>query len=145
MCSVFCPKAQRLLQEISCAEDRAAGEAIANNFDYRAVDAEQREILIERVADALAELGPMTPRAVRRAIVSGTSPIDGGYVADIVADVVEKHVRNRFNLTASQYDLDFTDMAREVERLLAAQLDDVFDLDDAAHAVAEALEEEHAE
>ena len=56
MCSLFCPKSQRLLQEIGSAEDYAAGVALSNQFDYDALDAEQREILKERVADALAEL-----------------------------------------------------------------------------------------
>jgi hypothetical protein len=87
----------------------------------------------------------MTPRAIRRAIARGTEPIDALFVADMVADVVEGHIRTHFTLTGAAYDLAFTDMTREIERLLAVQLNDVFDLDDAAHAVAEAMEEEHAQ
>ena len=56
MTSRFCPKSRRLLEEISCAENRAAGEAISNQFDYTALDHEECELLKERVADALAEL-----------------------------------------------------------------------------------------
>ena len=56
MCSRFSPKARRLLEEIGCAENRAAGEALVREFDFDALDPEECELLKERVADALAEL-----------------------------------------------------------------------------------------
>lgn len=86
----------------------------------------------------------MTPRTIRKALLFGTTPIDAGYVADLVAGIVEGHIRKHFKLTAAAYDLAFIDMARAIERLLTAQLDDVIDLDDAVSAIAEAIEEEHA-
>ena len=81
-------------------------------------------------------------RRLRQALIFGTTPVEAGHVADRVANVVEFYVRARFNLTAAQYDLDFTDPARAVERLLTAQLDDVIDIDDAVEAIASAIEEE---
>lgn len=56
MTSRFSPKARRLLEEIGCAEDRAAGETLVREFDFDALDAEQREILKECVADLMHEL-----------------------------------------------------------------------------------------
>ena len=90
-----------------------------------------------------AEPRPCQRRRLRQALVFGTTPVEAGHVADRVTAVVELYVRVRFNLTAAQYDLDFTDLARAVERLLTAQLDDVIDIDDAVEAIASAIEEEN--
>jgi hypothetical protein len=74
---------------------------------------------------------------LRRRVVSVLieACFDCGHIADQVTSIVEKSVRRRFGLTAAQFEFDFRDMTRDVECMLADQLQAVLDFDSAVDTV----------
>jgi hypothetical protein len=64
---------------------------------------------------------------------------DHGGVADEVGRIVEQALRGRFKLTATDFDLSFTDMMRRIEDLLADRLGDALDRGAVADAAVEEL------
>lgn len=94
-------------------------------------------------SEAARSEGNPTDEGLRKrlveALIYGTDLLDGVGLAVDVAAIVEDHVRAHFDLTAAQYDLWFTDMAREIEQLVIDELADAIDFDDAIAAMMEAV------
>ncbi len=67
---------------------------------------------------------------------------DHGGIADEIIALVERYVRARFNLTTDAFDLAFTDLKREIEQHLTAELENAVDYHSAFEGIVDEFSEE---